>query len=133
MELYKTSYRDDGLCNRCGSCLGKRQQRWCSRNCSRLGLKREYKKRNKTKVNEYIKDYRKRGLNPMNEKQRLAFLNKKKCARCNTNKGLEAHHVKPRLAGGTHETSNLLPLCRPCHLKWEKRMKGYWIEKKVNK
>ena len=45
----------------------------------------------------------------------------------------EIHHVKPLSEGGTHERSNLMALCKPCHARihaergdrWNKRTATY--------
>jgi len=41
------------------------------------------------------------------------------CERCQQDGRLtpaqEVHHIKPLANGGTHDTSNLMALCSPCH------------------
>jgi len=36
------------------------------------------------------------------------------CAKCGE-KATEVHHIQPLAQGGTHEQSNLVPLCQRCH------------------
>ena len=39
----------------------------------------------------------------------------KYCLVCGSKDALSLHHVKPRLEGGNHDESNLVPLCNECH------------------
>lgn len=50
------------------------------------------------------------------------------CVRCGTTSGLQAHHVKRRSQGGTHEVSNLIAVCPECH-SW---IHGHVAESKAN-
>jgi len=38
-----------------------------------------------------------------------------RCRVCGSPQGVEVHHVSFRSQGGTHDTSNLVCLCRGCH------------------
>jgi hypothetical protein len=38
-----------------------------------------------------------------------------KCAKCGEEKPLCVDHIKPRVAGGTDELSNIQPLCKSCN------------------
>jgi hypothetical protein len=40
-----------------------------------------------------------------------------KCRNCGGTKNLHAHHIVPRVKGGTHELTNLATICRKCHKK----------------
>jgi hypothetical protein len=37
------------------------------------------------------------------------------CERCRSEKDLQVHHKIPVIAGGSHEESNLVVLCKKCH------------------
>lgn len=116
-------------CDRCGNKLNKNQQRWCSPNCSRLGLKAEYRKRNRDKINTYNREYRSNGnRRPLNKERRHKLIEERgnACENCKNKEDLEVHHIRPLANKGTHEKRNLLVLCKKCHAKWEKRMQNYW-------
>jgi hypothetical protein len=38
-----------------------------------------------------------------------------RCRVCGSGQGVEVHHIAFRSQGGTHDTSNLVCLCRGCH------------------
>jgi len=115
-------------CKKCGDPLTGKQKRWCSPECSKLGLKAEYKKRNKAKVLAYNREYRSKGVRPIKRVRKQKTIKERGgiCERCGTSKKLQVHHIKPARVGGTNELRNLLVLCDPCHKEWEKRMKKYW-------
>lgn len=37
------------------------------------------------------------------------------CVACGTKQYLQHHHLKPRIAGGTDDETNLVTLCQECH------------------
>jgi 5-methylcytosine-specific restriction endonuclease McrA len=43
------------------------------------------------------------------------------CALCGSMKNVEVHHIKAKQKGGGNVTTNLIPLCRSCHRRAEKR------------
>ena len=40
----------------------------------------------------------------------------------------EVHHIVPLSAGGTHDESNLMALCKPCHSRITAREGGRWAK-----
>lgn len=40
-----------------------------------------------------------------------------KCELCGTRRGLEVHHIIPRVCGGTDAKENLIVICSGCHAK----------------
>jgi len=48
-----------------------------------------------------------------------------RCRVCGSPQGVEVHHVAFRSQGGTHDTSNLVCLCRGCHAQVHARR--IWI------
>lgn len=128
--LYLEKYKGGGLCNRCGTSLTGKQQRWCSLKCQQLGLKREYKQRYPENVLKWSRNRRNRDLNRKVPNKAKVYLNDKPCFRCKAKEGLEIHHIKPVRAGGDHSFENLMALCKHCHREWEMRMVGYWFNEK---
>lgn len=122
MTMYKTEYKKEGLCNRCGLKLRGKQKRWCSLNCSRLGLKREWKQRNPKIVKRHKRNYGKKLSDKIAKKLRT----NKSCHNCKSVNTLQVHHIKPIAKGGGHDEYNLMILCAKCHRLWEKRMRGFW-------
>lgn len=56
------------------------------------------------------------------------------CERC-FEKGIlveveEVHHIKPLAEGGTHDRSNLISLCRPCHARIHAERGDRWHNNK---
>jgi 5-methylcytosine-specific restriction protein A len=55
------------------------------------------------------------------------------CAECATSGRItpaeEVHHIVPLGKGGTHDTANLMSLCRPCHSTITARHGGRWRRK----
>ena len=45
-------------CERCGNELTGKAKRWCSKTCSKLGLKSLYRKRKLAEINKYKNDWR---------------------------------------------------------------------------
>lgn len=41
----------------------------------------------------------------------------KTCANCGSTDKIEYHHIVPLVLGGTNNLSNIVPLCKVCHLK----------------
>ena len=126
--MYNKEYQKEGICSRCGKELSGQQKRWCSRNCSRLGLKREYKKRNPEAVRRWKKTQNKfiRHINSKKSRKLRAFNNCKRCGVEEVEK-LHVHHIKQRSKGGDNKENNLMVLCSKCHILWHRRMDGYWI------
>ena len=110
-------------CKRCGNPLTGKQTSYCSYYCSKLHLKSLYKKRNRDKIREYDRAYRKRITR--NNGHYLAYVRPRhllehpKCARCSTDKNVEVHHILPRKYAGTHHPDNLLTVCKIHHYKLE--------------
>ena len=52
-----------------------------------------------------------------NYKQACKVRDNFKCRVCNSSENLQAHHMKPRIKGGTDRLSNLMTLCESCHEK----------------
>ncbi len=61
---------------------------------------------------------RKRRLISCATKKEVLELHGHKCARCGTTTGLEFHHKKWVVQGGSNELSNLVVLCIQCHRKY---------------
>ena len=40
-----------------------------------------------------------------------------KCELCGNRRGLEVHHIIPRVAGGPDEIDNMIVVCSSCHAK----------------
>ncbi len=53
---------------------------------------------------------------PMTGPRRRAVIDGARCKRCGTGADLEVHHIIPRRVGGGEESSNLIALCRHCHV-----------------
>ena len=49
----------------------------------------------------------------------------KRCRRCGASDRLEAHHLVPVSEGGSDKLSNVVTLCRACHLDLHRRGAGY--------
>jgi hypothetical protein len=50
----------------------------------------------------------------------------KKCRACGRGNPLEVHHIVYRSRGGTDEDSNLITLCRGCHVKAHESKLAVW-------
>lgn len=114
------------VCVRCNNNLSGNQLRFCSQHCSKLYLKRLYRKRNREKVNAYNRAYRRYYIKTPVEVvryknrpnlQELSYLLEKECVRCNANTKLTLNHIKPLSIGGKTEPKNLETLCLPCNIK----------------
>jgi len=101
-------------CIRCGKELKGKQKRWCSLRCSKLGLKQEYKKRNKEKVLAYNKKYK----NEFPRKHCLYDFIDDLCYFCRAEKNLEWHHV-------TYQPPRFIRLCKFCHKRLHVVIKHY--------
>jgi 5-methylcytosine-specific restriction endonuclease McrA len=96
-------------CGRCQNPLSGKQLHWCSKRCSKLGLKALYKKRNKEKVNAYHRLHRWGDTG--------SLLTNAKCRNCGTIENLSINHIIPRMVGGKNKISNYEVLCRSCNTK----------------
>ncbi len=50
-------------------------------------------------------------------RKRVLALSDLRCAHCGATKNLEIHHRKPVVHGGRNRLSNLVALCRTCHIE----------------
>lgn len=109
------------ICKNCNNILTGKQTKYCSLRCGKLFLKREYKRRNRDKINAYARKYRKKGIRtaPKIPKQYLI------CAKCGTTKGIEKCHVKPRVLGGKH-LYNVVMFCHKHHSQFDQALRGFW-------
>src|SRR5690606_18094496 len=101
------------VCDRCGEPLTGKQERWCSLYCSKLGLKSEWRKRNKDRLLKLNNEYRRAkngGNRPVKNPNRLR---EKECLKCGAAEDLQLAHVKPLWAGGVHK--HVMTLCRKHH------------------
>lgn len=119
------------LCKRCGAVLTGKQINYCSKKCSKLFLKSLYKKRNREKINEYNRKYRKLGIrgNPCTNQILKEFLNKyPSCEKCGTLIDINIAHVKPRWSGGRNR-DNLITLCKKHHREFDEALRAFWGNK----
>ncbi len=49
-------------------------------------------------------------------RRQILSRDKFQCQRCDSNKKLEVHHIKPISQGGNHNPANLITLCKDCHI-----------------
>lgn len=116
-------------CERCSKELTGKQTRWCSQECSKLGLKSLYRKRHSKKLNEYKAAWRKLGKRPLDSKWGLAKKRKQLedfpvCINCGGREDLQVAHIKPLAKGGDHST--LLTLCRKHHYEFDETLRNFW-------
>ena len=99
------------FCDNCGEEITGGGVRFCSERCSRIYHKREYRKRNKEKVNAYNRKWRKHHVG----NKSIKFNSGKECFFCHSQENLHWHHIswKPEM---------IVRLCRVCH------MKLHWIK-----
>lgn len=112
------------MCERCGNHLTGRQTRWCSRNCSKLGLKALWRKRTKENRNAYARQYRRAKNGGNRPLTYSAKYRDTECLRCKDTEDLQACHVKPLWAGGNHK--NIITLCRTCHSQFDNLLRDFW-------
>jgi 5-methylcytosine-specific restriction endonuclease McrA len=117
-------------CIKCGlEIIARKSVKYCSPRCQKLYLKSLYKKRNKEKVLEYNKTYRKLGIhgNPSNTKCLMTFRrNYPYCAKCGSKDNLNVCHIKPRWAGGGNK-DNTITLCQKHHHQFDELLRPFWI------
>jgi 5-methylcytosine-specific restriction endonuclease McrA len=93
--------------------------------CSKLGLKSEYKKRNKDKLLAYAREYHRAKFGGNRPPRNPAKLRDSQCLNCGTNEDLQLAHIKPLKYGGIHK--NTITLCRKCHYNYDELLRGFWI------
>ncbi len=113
-----------GTCERCGGPLTNKQSRWCSRRCSKLGLKSEYRKRNLEKIKQYNNEWRSAKNGGSTPIRYPALRRAKVCLRCDSDQDLQLAHVKPIGAGGRHD--HVITLCRSCHHLFDNLLRDFW-------
>lgn len=112
------------ICERCGEGLSGKQLRWCSQRCSKLGLKALYKKRTADKQLAYAREYR-RAKNGGNRSLTWpAKYRGAECLKCGTTESLQACHVKPLWAGGTHK--HIITMCQKHHYRFDTLLREFW-------
>lgn len=111
-------------CGKCGDTLTGNQKRWCSLRCSRLGLKSEWRKRNRKRLNEYSRNYRRAKNGGNTDMKEPARLREKECLNCGSVDDLQLAHVKPLWAGGVHK--HVITLCRKCHHNFDNLLREFW-------
>jgi endogenous inhibitor of DNA gyrase (YacG/DUF329 family) len=108
-------------CKRCGKKLTGKQTSYCSQRCSKLHLKSLWRKRNREKVNEYNREYKKD--NPGGFKYK--YIDKeKKCFFCGSKNNLQKHHLN-------YEEQNVVLLCFNCHSKYHHLIKNSYFYDKI--
>lgn len=116
----------NNVCDRCSRELTGKQKRWCSSRCSKLGLKSEYRRRHKERLNAYKNEWRKaknEGNRPINTSL-ARRIRADQCARCESPHDLQLAHVKPIGVGGRHDV--LITLCRKCHYHFDESLREFW-------
>ena len=111
-------------CERCDTALNGKQTRWCSKYCSKLGLKSAWRKRKSEHVKAYNREWRRAkngGTRPLSWP---ALKRDGVCLRCDGKYNLQVAHVKPIGAGGNHK--NLITLCGKCHYRFDNLLREYW-------
>jgi len=122
-------------CGKCGNELTGKQKRFCSAHCSKLFLKAEYRRRNRSKINEYNNKRKRMGIRKNGKEliKRYLHLQTGKCFICGETKTLQVHHIKPRVFGGTNEPTNLMLLCKIHHFKFEEATYSFWKKIPIEK
>ena len=116
-------------CIRCGEQIPfeKNSKKYCGNRCAKLYLKAQYKKRNRDKVNEYNRNYRKgvrSGLPSGTNTRKFERDGKAEklfdgnvCYFCDKDTDLEWHHI-------SYDAPILVvKLCRGCHRKLHKLLR----------
>ncbi|TAL08179.1 MAG: hypothetical protein EPO02_13405 [Nitrospirae bacterium] len=112
------------ICLRCGQKLSGKKKKYCSQKCSKLYLKSEYRKRNRERLNEYQRNYR-RAKNGGNRPPKLpAKLRNAECLKCGSTEDLQLAHIKPLWAGGKHKW--IITLCRKHHFEFDSLLRDWW-------
>lgn len=130
---------EDMKCIICDNPLKGKQEKYCGNPCEKrayklrdrkryLEGKKKYREKNKDKILAYSRQYKAQGIKSLGKKQRVMIILERGgiCQRCGTKENLNIHHIIPLRKGGTHKKENLMVLCFPCHMEWEKRMKDFW-------
>ena len=68
-----------------------------------------------TRVRERLRNRKRQGSARVDIPKLVKQRDNYRCVRCGSATNLEAHHMVPVAAGGTHEIENLVTLCRRCH------------------
>jgi 5-methylcytosine-specific restriction endonuclease McrA len=90
-----------GRCDLCGTALGPKRRRWCSRACQwRFTINHRW--------TQARREARRRDRN--------------QCTTCGSTTSLEVNHIVPRVGAGYgwgchHHQANLQTLCHSCHVK----------------
>lgn len=96
---------------------------WYAKNKEKLHIRNaEWKINNKDKVAAYVKN---RDLLEHNSGKGISLQDWKdildkygnRCLACGATDGLSIDHIIPLFKGGTHDPSNIQPLCLPCNVK----------------
>lgn len=120
------------LCILCNGIILSKSLKYCSQRCSKNYLKRAYRKRNCVLISDYNRRYKKAcSHRPIDTSKKKELIEERGsvCQRCGSVDELNVHHIKPLISDGDNSKSNLMVLCFACHMKWEKRMYGYWDRK----
>ena len=91
---------------------------------------REYKKKNKARLNFNTHKYRAKKYGVLatatyEEWLALCAHYQGRCLCCGEQKPLVVDHIVPMVLGGSHTLDNLQPLCKPCNTKKHVRMTDY--------
>lgn len=115
-------------CQKCGNELTGKQIKFCSKRCGKIYLKSLYRKRNREKINQYNREYNKRGIrgHPSDNNHLKQFLLQYPiCQKCGTDKNINICHIKPRHKGGKHK-DNLITLCQTHHAEFDACLSPFW-------
>lgn len=50
-----------------------------------------------------------------------------RCVKCGCSDGLDVHHIRAKVNGGTDDPENLVVLCKACHAEWHALEIGFKI------
>lgn len=112
------------ICDRCGEILQGKQTRWCSKKCSKLGLKSEWRKRNRVRLLEYSRNYRKAKHDGDYPIAFPDYYRDSECLYCGSDEDLQLAHVKPLWAGGKHKW--VVTFCRKHHHQFDTILREWW-------
>ncbi len=106
------------ICNRCGkefATFYRNSGKWCSKSCKEKAfMKRKWKR------------WKKQGRQSANQIYKeiiLSFLGNK-CTMCKIDKNLQIHHKTLISLGGTNHYTNIVVLCRKCHVVVHREING---------
>lgn len=111
-------------CERCASPLSNKQVRWCSPRCSKLGLKSEWRKRNRERLHAYAREYREAKNGGNRSITQPSKFRDSVCLYCGTSLDLQVAHVKPLWAGGQHKW--IVTFCRKHHHQFDNLLREWW-------